>query len=317
MTAMADRIVLIANPGSRQGVTRARLAERHLRDRGIDIAVRYTDAPGHGVDLAREAAEEGSRVVGAVGGDGTIGEVLSGLVDGPPDVAMGIIPAGTGNDTAKGLRLPVHDVRAAAEILASRPPRLLDLLDVNGRPSLGFAVIGFAADVGVSVNRWKSGPWRWASQILRSQTYGVVVAWHLLRGARPLACRMTGRAADGSDYRFDGDVLTILVGNQPGVGGVFLPCPAAVGDDGVFDVCFVTSTRPDGRPLSFAEKVRTLRGAIRGEHIGMPWVEYFQSASPLHLEFTAAAPVLADGDLRAHSRTVALRVRPRALPVVC
>lgn len=314
---MADPIVLIANPGSRLGGVRARIAREYLQARGVPAEVRYSQAPGHGVELARGAAEEGARVVAAVGGDGTIGEVLNGLLAASRSAALGIIPAGTGNDTAKGLRLPVHDPAAAAEILVTRPPRPLDLLEVNGRPALGFGVIGFAADVGVSVNHWKSGPWRWVSHLLKSQTYHAAVVWHLLAGQRPLACRIEEEGLEGGDYRFEGEIFTLLAGNQPGVGGFFLPCPQAVGDDGALDVCFVRARRTDGRLLSFPQKARTLYGTISGAHVRLPWVEYFQTARPLRIEFEEAMPVLADGDLRTVSRVIELRTRPRALPVVC
>jgi diacylglycerol kinase (ATP) len=293
------------------------VAERRLRDRGLATEVLYSEAPGHGVTLAREAASSGARVVAAVGGDGTIGEVLNGILLAETPAALGIVPAGTGNDTAKGLRIPIHDVPAAADLLADRPPRALDLLEVNSRPALGFGVIGFAADLGIAVNRWKSGPLRWVSQILRSQTYRVAAVHHLLFRQRPLMCRVRGTTLEGDELDMEGEIFTALAGNQPGVGGVFLPCPNAVGDDGLLDVCIVSARHDDGRRLTFIEKARTLRRAIFGQHVELPWVTYFQTDQPLLMEFESEEPVLADGDLLSLASRIELATRLKAIQVVC
>jgi diacylglycerol kinase (ATP) len=93
-----------------------------LLEGGIQVKLAPTPGPSMAADLAREAARDTSSLVIACGGDGTINEVINGMV--PGSTPLGILPGGTANITAKELGLPHDPVRAARELLNWRPRRI-------------------------------------------------------------------------------------------------------------------------------------------------------------------------------------------------
>ena len=118
---------LIVNPaaaGGRLGKRWSGVAAR-LRQLGLDAPVSLTTAPGHASDLAADAAARGAGVVVAVGGDGTVSEVLEGIHG--SSVALGILPLGTGNDAARTLAVP-SGLEAAVRVLLADRRRRIDLV---------------------------------------------------------------------------------------------------------------------------------------------------------------------------------------------
>ena len=115
-----------------------------LKERGIPCQLQYTQAPGHATTLAAEARKAQAETVLAIGGDGTATEVARGLLGGSS--ALGIIPAGTGNDFVKAIGIPKNP-REALDYVLSHPPRKTDVGECNGRMFLN--VIGAGFDVSV------------------------------------------------------------------------------------------------------------------------------------------------------------------------
>lgn len=110
-----DKWILITNPGSASATTQARWkdCEKMLVDAGLDVEVKLTERPQHAIDLAREAAEAGCRKIIAGGGDGTIHEVMTGLLrfcdagKGRMDeFTLAVLPLGTGNDWIRSAGVP-------------------------------------------------------------------------------------------------------------------------------------------------------------------------------------------------------------------
>jgi YegS/Rv2252/BmrU family lipid kinase len=142
-------VVLIINPiagRARPGKarTRFRLATSIAASLSTPIDIVVTERAGHARELAKAAVDRGARLVIAWGGDGTINEVASVLAFG--DVALGIVPAGSGNGLARELGISPKPDRAIAAALAARP-RAIDLGEVEGRLFVNLAGIGFAAHV--------------------------------------------------------------------------------------------------------------------------------------------------------------------------
>ncbi|MCZ2421187.1 MAG: acylglycerol kinase family protein, partial [Burkholderiales bacterium] len=126
-----NRWLVVANPISGQG--RA-MHHRHeieavLRRHGIDYDFTVSERPGHAVELVARAVERGCRRVLAIGGDGTVNECANGIFRQPAaptdEVLLGVMPIGTGNDWARGLRLP-KDYAEVAALMASGTHRLHD-----------------------------------------------------------------------------------------------------------------------------------------------------------------------------------------------
>ena len=114
------------------------------------IEVRLAEGPAHATALAREAVEEEAALVLAAGGDGTVNEVATGLLG--SGVPLGIVPVGSGNGLARALCLPLRP-DLALRALESGVARRMDVGQVNAKPFLNVAGVGFDAFVGSAFHR--------------------------------------------------------------------------------------------------------------------------------------------------------------------
>ena len=142
---MKTKTVVIVNPIS--GVGKQKKIETLLRENLnqdlFDYTVRYTEHIHHGTDIAREAVDQGCDCVVAVGGDGSVNDVAQGLKD--TGVTMGIIPCGSGNGLARGLKIPLTPA-SAIKLLNQRNEHLIDSIVINDKYiSVNAAGVGFDA----------------------------------------------------------------------------------------------------------------------------------------------------------------------------
>lgn len=237
------RIAFVANPASGRATwhddVRALAAE-------VGAVWWATREAGHGTALAAEAARDGFTRVVAVGGDGTIREVVAGL---PSDgsCALAIVPAGTGNDLARSLAVPLDPLEAARLAVSSNDVRRLDLVrahTADGRTVIGanMAVGGLAGTVGQRVSsaaKEQLGPLAYLGQALLD-----------LPDLRPYHVRVVH---DGEAVELD--VIGGVVANGRTAGGGYRAAPGADLEDGLLDLVLV---RPVG-PLDLAALAARLR----------------------------------------------------------
>src|SRR3989442_2706844 len=119
--------LVIVNPASADGATRTAWPKiaSDLRRHFGPFSVAMTEAPGQGRRLAAEAAKQGTKLIIACGGDGTISEVANGILESNKEAELGILPSGTGGDFRRTLRLPAK-AAAAARALRDGRTRLID-----------------------------------------------------------------------------------------------------------------------------------------------------------------------------------------------
>lgn len=110
----------------------------------LECTIEFTQERGHAKELARKAASLGFPKVFAVGGDGTVNEVAQGLVH--SNIAMGIIPKGSGNGLARHLHIPMN-IKKSLEIVGSQKTIRMDTLKVNDKLSVNVSGIGFDGHV--------------------------------------------------------------------------------------------------------------------------------------------------------------------------
>ena len=148
------RCMMIVNPAS--GTVSKHRIVPHVCKRLDKLGVRYdvsaTRYPGHAVELARKAAADGYDVVIAVGGDGTVNEVATGLVG--STTALAIVPTGSGNGLARHLGIPV-DVDSSIRVLAKKNVITADYGTANDRPFFCTFGVGFDAAVSERCARQK------------------------------------------------------------------------------------------------------------------------------------------------------------------
>lgn len=270
------RRVVIANPSSAGGATgrRRQVVERWSREI-LEAPVRWTDAPGAGRRMAAQAREEGFDVVVVVGGDGTISEVVDGLV-GAGGGAFAVVPSGTGGDLARTLQLP-QDMRRAMRAAREGGAYPVDVIRLHavghdGQPFVRHGInvsgVGMAGDVVARVNQGQKrlgGTVTFAMATLQS-----LWAW------RPVKVSATWVEPDGGAGAWEGRLTNAFVGNGRFCGGGMWVTPAAKMDDGLLDVVLVPE-----QPLF--DLVRRTPALYRGSLGAMPGVVSFR-ASEVRLE---------------------------------
>lgn len=298
---MKNRWLVVANPISGQG--RA-MHHRHeieavLQRHAIDFDFAISEHPGHAVDLVARAVEGGCRHVLAVGGDGTVNECANGLfrqrAAPTGEVTLGVMPIGTGNDWARGLRMP-KDYAEVAALMAAGASRVHDagvatFGDGSVRHFVNVAGLGFDAHVVESLPDRTLGP----------LAYLVGLAKGLLSyDAVSLGLTFAGRRIDTRAF-----VLFFAIGRYCGSG--MNVAPRAEADDGLFDVTLV-------QELSRWEVIKSLRKLFDGTLLDHPKVLALREAEAV-VETDAAQPVEADGELIGRG-PVRFSILPRALRVL-
>lgn len=239
--------------GSRAGDDGLRAAIAAARARGVRIRPRVTFELGDAATFAREEAQAGVAAVVAVGGDGTINEVLNGLAG--SEVPMGIVPLGTANDFARQVAIP-DDAEHALDLILREPPVRLDTAELNGRRFLNVSAGGIGAEATAETGaaaKAALGPLAYAITGLRKL---VALETHRLRLVAP-------------DLEREHDALLFFVGNARESGGGMPVTPLASPNDGLLDVCVVEA---EGR----ADLARLALAIRRGEHVGEPGVHYYR-----------------------------------------
>ncbi len=284
------RAFVICNPKAGNGLAlkAGEMVKSAISSRGIYYEFALTDAPGHATQLARDAAAQGFDLVIAVGGDGTASEAARGLYG--SRTALGIVPAGTGNDFIKTIGTPKDPEEAVAFILSGEP-RATDAGEINGKLFLNEVGTGF--DVTVLDYALKAK--KYARGIL-PYLCGVVMA---IFRFKPI--RLT-YAIDGGETVTE-DVLVCGVANGGVIGGGIPIAPQASAEDGLLDLVLVKS-------VSRARMCRYLPGLLRGKILDFPDTLFLRVKS---VTFSAdGMRVNIDGEVSPQARAD-IRVLPGAL----
>lgn len=209
-------ITLIVNPAAGNGRSKkvAEGAENALRAKNLPFRTLLTDAPGAATRLAKETAAsytEGDLLL-SVGGDGTFLEVLQGVIGSPLPIAA--LPAGTGNDFLKTLKVPAEPGAALEHILAAEP-RMIDIGEING--ALFANECGGGFDVAVL---------DYAEPAKKHFRGMLPYFWGVLRAIFGYHCIPMTVTADGKQV-FEGDCLVFSVANGQYIGGGIRISPEA------------------------------------------------------------------------------------------
>ena len=271
----AGRPLLIVNPssgkmGGPRSLARFTAAVEHALG---DVDFAATERRGHAIDLARRGAGEGRETIVAVGGDGTLNEVVNGVMQAGAAGAgarVGLIGLGTGGDFGHSLGIGRGLTDYLAAIAGGRTRRV-DLLRVafhghDGRPLERYMVNVLSVGPGGLVDRYVEK----IPDLLGGRlSYGMASAWALVASPRArLRLRLTGLAGGPSDGHVEREVSTYLLGlcNGAVFGGGMRLAPDALPDDGLLDVVSVGCD-------SKWTVARHLPKVYGGRHLGVPGVE--------------------------------------------
>jgi diacylglycerol kinase family enzyme len=283
---LKNSFLAIVNPAAGGGSS-AKLAGpalAGLREKGLKIDVVTSTGPGHAVELAREAHEQGYRRFIAVGGDGTAHEILNGayrLARGKERIALGFLPLGTGNSFLRDFAKDGAGASLQALIEGrKRPIDLLRLTHTKGEVySFNLLSLGFTADVGALTNRYFK-PFGYFGYLM-----GVFVrVVQLRRRAFRLRC---DEDRDWDESR----CLFLSFSNSKFTGGTMLIAPEADPSDGLIE--FVR-----WGPIGRFGLLRMLPKLYDGTHLEHPLAS---RRTVRRIEFGAQTPVdvLIDGEIAA------------------
>jgi YegS/Rv2252/BmrU family lipid kinase len=299
---------IILNPESGGGAGRRFRpeVERELASRGISYTIEETTRSGHALELARGAALRGAPTIVAAGGDGTVHEVVNGMLAARTELAtaepaLAVIPIGTGNDFVKNL-IGGTDRESAYEVLSSGVLRHFDLGRVSWDGGSEYFMNGVGTGIDVEVVR----------QIMRPPhlpgVFGYLLGFfRALRRFRPLPLRLL---IDGE--ALEQRVMITAVGNGFCLGGGFHLFPYARPDDGLLDVCIVDE-------LNLPQIAVVLPRVLRGRHTGHPRVA-MHTATSVEIEAHGEDALFfqVDGELREPpgARHLRIEVERGVLPVL-
>jgi len=269
----------IVNPVAGNGISLhvEKELEKQLKQRSIEAKILKTTHYGHAKELSKELAEEGFTHIVAVGGDGTLNEVASTLIN-YPHCIMGIIPAGTGNDFSQIPGMPEHFEQKDWDMFFEANTHPIDVGRCNG--NLFFNGMGLGFDAQVAAENYI------APGKVKQGGKGKYI-WHILKNLLFFKEPIMTITANGEQEQSISFLNTISIGRR--FAGDFYLTPKAFADDGLLDVCMV-------HKLSLPQRLSILLKVPKGEHLSHPKVKYYQTEK-LVIEIDKKSAYHLDGEL--------------------
>ena len=284
-------MVIICNTKAGKGAVAQHLDEvtKLLTQRGLNHVVRETQHPGHATEIARDALENGTKLVVAMGGDGTINEVVNGMMrDDKPiheEATLGVVSAGTGCDFIKTFGIPSSASHAVAHLDGDERFKF-DIgkitLQVDGREVVRYFANVAEAGIGAAVVARAQRLPRWLGP-----TVYFFAFWMTLRKHRSAEV-----VVDLVDRKYEGKMNNLVIANGQYFGGGMKIAPKAAPTDGVFDIQIEHANK--------REAIAVMPKVYKGEHVPHP--DIFE-AKRVRASVTSEPQLLveADGEVLGHT----------------
>jgi diacylglycerol kinase (ATP) len=303
---MTAKVILNPYANRWRALDRKEELETALISAGIDYHLVTTEAPGHGIELASKAVDEGYDLILAAGGDGSISEVVNGMLLAntlDPKIPLGIMPLGSANDFVINLGLPL-DLIQAARVIAAGKTRSLDLGQIiygNSTKMRYFdnnSAIGLEPTITLIQQRITRirGAIRYLvatiKGVLENPKWDVALEW------------------EGGSY--EGPMTLVTVGNNPLTGGMFYMTPHADPSDGL--LTFVYAYMPTRfKILKLLPK--TMKPG-KGSYVEHPDVHEIHSIW-LRIHTKQPTPLHADGEIQSESEhDIEYRIIPERITIL-
>ena len=252
---------LIVNPksGYKKGLSILKQVEGEFKDTNIELSIKVSEYKNHPYDLAKSISFEGYDGLCVIGGDGTMHEVINGMMDRPDNrrLPIGLIPAGTGNSL-------MHDLdcvkpQKAIDNIKSHKLRKLDLFEIeaNGKSLYGFNILGWGVPVDINTLAEKM---RW----LRGQRYNVASLIEVMKNrARKVKIII-------DDETIEGRYSIFLACNTMYTGNGMKMAPQAKMDDGYIDILIA-------KKVSRIKLLRLFAKVFSGKHMRDPVINWYRA----------------------------------------
>lgn len=251
------KTLVILNPQAAKGAAQKHFPQisEYLQNHGLEFDCEKSEYAAHAEEIAYNAIKTGYDKIVSVGGDGTLNEILNGIMKADGDPILGIIPAGTCNDFIKSTGIS-NVVEQASATVAKGTPRRFDVARVGDRFSINAAGVGF--DVAVTETLKKN---KYLSGITM---YMKAVLTNLFRYKGLDLTIINGQA------HFERKALMLTVANGRCYGGNFHIAPNADAADGFLNAILI-------KDLSPLKRLNALLRVLKGTHLELPEVETFKT----------------------------------------
>jgi diacylglycerol kinase (ATP) len=269
-----------------------------LNEHKLDFEIELTKAPLHAIQLAQDAIKKGFHNIISVGGDGTLNEVVNGVMlsGKAEEINVGIIPEGGGNDFAKYFHIP-HGIEKAIKVLENEKIKLVDVGKFDNTYFINSLGIGFDAKSAIIANKIK-----WLNGIVRYYTAILVT----LITNKPYKLQMKL-----DDKNINDELLMFSVGNGRFCGGGFQVTPNAIVDDGFFDVCMI-------KFINRHRILKLLPTVIPGKHLNYSEVT-MKRVKKIEINSEKEIPLYFDGEIPKlmNPKKVKIELLHKKLNLIC
>lgn len=287
---------VILNPAAARGRSLKRWPEiaAALATEGVQADLHTTRSAGHATALARERLQQGQRWLIAVGGDGTLNEVVNGFFDADgqplaPEAWLSVLMCGTGGDFARTLRQPA-DLQQAVRQLVQAAPRQIDIGRLDCQQATGAACTRYFINI-ASLGLGGAVSYRLNQSRLLARLHGqlafLLATLHTFAEFKPRRVSLRW-AKDGQTQTLQLPIQQVAVANGRFHGAGMQVAPLAELDDGQFDVVLLEAT-PRLRSLLSLARV------YKGQHLHDPGVRWF-ATDALEVSAEGPAPVWLECD---------------------
>jgi diacylglycerol kinase (ATP) len=300
------KIILNPTAGNGNGLKSLPQLEALLNQNKVNYQLTRTEGIGHGIELTRQSVKGGFDAIVAVGGDGTVNEVVNGLMqskhDGLSIPPLGVLCVGRGNDFAGSVGIP-EDLAGGLQALLVDNRRIVDIGRVSGgmvpegRYFCNCVGVGFDAITTIEVHKLP----RWGGYLA---FMAAVLKTVFLYNKAPMAT-----------IDFDGKTITqrsllISIMNGRRLGGGFIMAPNSLPDDGLFDLCIAEQ-------MSSFEVIKMIPHFTKGDQATQPTIKTGQASRITITSQDGPLPAQTDGEIISEEGTrLDIEVLPRQLEII-
>ncbi len=302
-----QKTLLIFNPMADRGRSGQQASDlRAIVDEMGGADWQGTEYPAHATEIAAQAALKGYQTIVALGGDGTVHEIVNGLmkIEAAHRPRLGIVPIGSGNDFSYGVGVHQTNPQEAMKRVFTGTPKLVDIariVDGGGRIEYFDNTLGIGFDAAINIR---------SRSIQQLQGFMMYFTATLLTIARNFDAPHMKVTYDGGTL--DQPLLMLTVGNGPREGGGFMTTPESKVDDGMLDFVYVG-------PVSQIRMLQLVPKFMNATHVKEKDVKIAKTTR-LVLDADRALPIHCDGELfapyEADVRHVEITLVPGAVQVI-
>jgi YegS/Rv2252/BmrU family lipid kinase len=289
------KALMIVNPVSGTGSALKNLPKikQCFESLGFRYDLVFTSAKKSAAAIAKDASGKYGVLI-AVGGDGTINEVVSGVMASRKKPKIAIIPTGTGNAYATTMKIPKNTAEICRKIARAKTKKV-DVIHLKKPSTYAIAFFGFGFDANVlALRNWMRIP--------GIKGYILPFLWSM---ARNIKYHITMQI---NHEKIREKILQIVISNSPYYGGGLLLCPKAKVNDGLLDITTYNMNRIDF--------IRNVRGIMFDREKKLKKINFYK-AKQVKIKVRHKIPVQYDGqELRTKRKTFHLEILPSAVDVV-